>query len=212
MPDPFELYEAILWEPPNGYFLLDLHLDRLQRSAAHFRFSVDIGCIRSRLLDYAQRLPRESRKVRLEVMANGSVFMNDEIVKAGTPVAVALAREPVHSADEFLRHKTSRREVYRRALASTPEAQEVLLWNERGELTEGCNANLILQIAGRKLTPPVSSGLLPGVFRAYLLDRGEIEERVLPVNTLQQASDVFFINSVRRWYEARLMSATGATS
>jgi len=63
----------------------------------------------------------------------------------------------------------------------------------------------VLEIEGRRLTPPLSSGLLPGVFRAHLLDRGEIQERILPIDSIAAVTAIFLINSVRRWCEIRLL-------
>jgi para-aminobenzoate synthetase/4-amino-4-deoxychorismate lyase len=200
----FAIYDALLWEPPAGYFLLDYHLQRLERSAAHFRFPLDLTTVRNKLLDYARQLPNQSRKVRLDLTATGAITLKDENVKPSTPIVVALSGESVRSSDEFLHHKTTHRGVFERALSAQPEAQDVLLWNERGELTETCHGNVVLQIDGRRLTPPLSSGLLPGVFRAHLLDRGEIQEHILPVGSLEAASAIFLINSVRKWCELRL--------
>lgn len=205
MSDEFAIYDALLWEPPEGYFLLEYHLRRLERSAAHFRFPLDLRAARTKLLDYAAQLPEQPRKVRLDLGATGTIALRDENVKPSTPIAVALSGEAVHSGDEFLHHKTTRRDVFDRALSAHPDAQDVLLWNERGELTETCHGNVVLVIEGRKLTPPLSSGLLPGVFRAHLLDRGEIQERILPVDSLAAATAIFLINSVRRWCEIRLL-------
>ena len=199
----FRLYEGLRWEPEAGYFLLEEHLRRLARSADHFGFAVDPARVRARLLEFGTSLPRP-RKVRLEASADGSLFVEDVDLKPSDPVGAALADEPVDSEDEFLRHKTSRRDVYERAQAGHPEADDVLLWNERGELTETCAANLVLEIDGRLLTPPVSCGLLPGTFRAHLLARGKIEEQVLRKGALERASRRLLINSVRRWCELQL--------
>jgi len=204
MSDEFMLCEGLLWEPSSGYFLLEGHLQRLQRSASHFHFALNVDAVRQQLCDYEQSLPQRPRKVRLGLTANGAVTLEDVDVKPSTPVLTELSEEPIQSGDEFLRHKTTRRAVYDRALAAHPKAQDVLLWNERHELTETCTANIVLQIGGRRLTPPVSSGLLPGVFRALLLDRGEIQEEILPLGALEQATAIFLINSVRRWCEIRL--------
>ena len=204
MAETFALFEALLWEPPSGYFLLQRHLLRLERSAAHFRFRIDPGIVQIRLAEFATLLPAEPRKVRLEVSAHGAITLEDVDVKTSSAVRVALAAEPVDSGDEFLRHKTSRRGVYERALAARPAAQDVLLWNERRELTETCSANLVLELDGRRLTPPVESGLLPGTFRCQLLEEGTIEEAILPVDALARATGVFLVNSVRRWCEIRL--------
>ena len=65
----------------------------------------------------------------------------------------------------------------------------------------------MLELDGRKLTPHAECGLLPGTFRAELLERGEIAEEVLPVKALERASRVFFVNSVRRWCDLVLAPA-----
>jgi branched-subunit amino acid aminotransferase/4-amino-4-deoxychorismate lyase len=88
---------------------------------------------------------------------------------------------------------------------------DVLLWNERSELTETCSANIVLEIDEQRLTPALSSGLLPGTYRAHLLERGEIEERVLPLASLERASAIFLINSVRRLWQGTLTSLEPAT-
>ena len=53
----------------------------------------------------------------------------------------------------------------------------MILWNERGELTEAASANLVLDLAGDWVTPPVMSGLLAGTFRGELLVKGRIREQ-----------------------------------
>jgi para-aminobenzoate synthetase/4-amino-4-deoxychorismate lyase len=202
----FELYEGILWEPGRGYFLLERHLQRLGGSAAHFGFRFDRAEVIRRLVEFAERLPA-ARKVRLELSADGAVFLEHVDVKPSTLVRVPLAREPVDSRDEFLRHKTSRRAVYDAALRSRPGAEDVLLWNERGELTEICASNVVLELDGRRVTPRFDSGLVPGTFRAELLARGEIEEDLVPLKALARATAIFGINSVRRWYPIELAEA-----
>jgi para-aminobenzoate synthetase/4-amino-4-deoxychorismate lyase len=209
MSESFRLYEAILWEPRAGYFLLDRHLQRLAASAAHFHFALDADEVRSRLMEFAAELPDAPRKLRLELSANGDVFLEHGDVKPSTAVRAALARDPVDSRDEFLRHKTSRRGVYDAALRARPGAQDVLLWNERGELTETCAANVVVELGGRRLTPAVASGLLPGTFRAELHANGEIQEEVVPVKALVRASRVFMVNSVRRWCPIELVESSG---
>jgi len=86
----------------------------------------------------------------------------------------------------------------------TPGCDDVLLWNERGELTESCLANLVVEIEGNWFTPPVDSGLLPGTFRAWLLEQGKIRERALKVDDLKRCSKIYLVNSVRKWREARI--------
>ena len=83
-------------------------------------------------------------------------------------------------------------------------AFDVLLWNDAGELTEFTRGNLVLDIDGQRLTPPVSSGLLDGTLRRELVERGELVERVLTRDDLARAQALWFINSVRGWIPVQL--------
>jgi para-aminobenzoate synthetase/4-amino-4-deoxychorismate lyase len=78
----------------------------------------------------------------------------------------------------------------------------VILWNERGEITEATTANVVARLDGELLTPPVDSGLLAGTLRAELVDRRTIGERVITREELAEAEEVFLINSVRGWRQA----------
>lgn len=204
MAGTFQLYEALLWEPRGGYFLLEHHMQRLERSARELGFDLDVDAARRCLSELSAHLPTRPQKVRLHLSPGGRLALEHEEVRPSTPIRAALADLPLDSRDALLRHKTSHRDVYDRALAAHPEVDDVLLWNERGELTETCAGNVVVEIDGRRLTPPLSSGLLPGTFRAHLLERHEIEEAVLPVSGLGEARRLFMINSVRRWCELRL--------
>jgi para-aminobenzoate synthetase/4-amino-4-deoxychorismate lyase len=57
------------------------------------------------------------------------------------------------------------------------------------------------------LTPPLSSGLLPGTLRQKLLDDRRIREQVLFVDDLAGAQ-IYLINSLRGWRWAQLEEDT----
>ena len=54
-------------------------------------------------------------------------------------------------------------------------------------------------------TPPVASGLLAGVFRAWLLEQGIIRERTIKVSELEKCPKIFLVNSVRKWQSAEIV-------
>jgi para-aminobenzoate synthetase/4-amino-4-deoxychorismate lyase len=121
------------------------------------------------------------------------------------PLCVALAAEGVDSRDIFLFHKTTHRQVYESALAARPGFDEVILFNEEGQLTEFTVGNLVADLDGRLVTPPVSCGLLPGTFREDLLERGLVTERIICREDLSRCTRLFMVNSVRRWQPAQLI-------
>jgi para-aminobenzoate synthetase/4-amino-4-deoxychorismate lyase len=114
------------------------------------------------------------------------------------PLRVGLAPAPVDSASPWLRHKTTRREAYDAARTSRPDCDEALLYNSRGEVTEGTVWNVAVEgPGGRLVTPPVNCGLLPGVERAALLAEGRLQEGVVRVADLHPGQRLVLFNSVR---------------
>jgi para-aminobenzoate synthetase/4-amino-4-deoxychorismate lyase len=118
---------------------------------------------------------------------------------------VRFACEPIDSADPFLYHKTTNRAVYEKALAERGDADDVILWNERGEMTESCLANIVVERGGHKYTPPRDSGLLAGTFRDELIASGRVRERVILKEELVEAGSFYLINSVQKWMRAELI-------
>ena len=200
-PPAFELLDTLLWTPDAGYLLIGRHMKRLLQSADYFAFALDVLDIRDRLEQYARGLPRAPHRVRLVVSRRGAVDISSKPhnVSAGFP-EIALAASPIDSANPFLYHKTTNRAMYDEAIASRPGFGDVLLHNERGEVTESTIANIVMDSGGSLVTPPVSSGLLPGTLRAHLLDEGRIRERVITVQELVDGGDCFLINSVRGFH------------
>ncbi len=200
----FELLETLKLEG-GSYLLLEEHLERLASSAVYFDFPVTAASARAALEEHAAPFASEARRVRLLASRGGAVRVESEPLKewGPGPLPVALAREPVSKLDRFLYHKTTRREVYDARRAAHPEAFDVLLRNEEGELTEFTNGNLVMEIDGRRFTPPRECGLLAGTMRAALLREGRVAERVLTTSDLRRASRCWLVNSVRGWVEVR---------
>jgi para-aminobenzoate synthetase/4-amino-4-deoxychorismate lyase len=204
----FCLLETILWTPEDNYFLLDRHLSRLAASAGYFAYPVDLQYVKSRLTEAAADFFQKPQRVRVLLARDGKLEIETTplaVPESERPLQVRLAAKPVDSSDAFLYHKTTRRQIYESARLSSPDCDDVLLWNERGELTESCVANVVVELNGELLTPPVDSGLLPGTFRGYLLALGKIREHRLSVGDLEKCSRIYLINSVRKWQEAQLV-------
>jgi para-aminobenzoate synthetase/4-amino-4-deoxychorismate lyase len=180
---------------------LDRHIARMRASASFLGIPFDDPAIRSALVD---RIAPADR-LRLQLSANGEVAVACTLMDPtpSEPIVV-LATSPVSSGDRRLCHKTTDRRVYERRATAHPGAWDVLLWNERDELTEFTRGNVVLEIDGRRLTPRRESGLLNGVFRQELLDRGEIAEAVLTRTDLARATRLWFINSLREWVAVAL--------
>ena len=209
---PFELFETMLWRPRCGIALLTQHLERIEDSAKYFGFDFDKECL-GRLVELElARLSGQSagrRRIRLELAANGSFSLTSKpFAPERRAWLVQLTEEPVDSRDRFLFHKTTDRRIYDAALAEARAAgaDEAILWNEKCELTEGTRTNLVLEIDGKRLTPALDCGLLAGVFRRSLLERGKLQEAVLRREDLERADRVLLVNALRGWIPAELVS------
>lgn len=211
-PEEFSLIETMLWE--NGYPLVNLHLERLADSAEYFGFPCERAELMAALEAQARGFVEDgARKVRLLLDCAGQLRITDEplagplreALLAGRPASdrvgrVVVAAEQSDPADRFLFHKTTHRPLYMRAFEDAVKAgfDDVLFLNVRGEVTEGAISNVFVEKDGRWFTPPVGCGLLPGVYRRYLLElRPEIEERVLSEDDLRNADGIYLANAVR---------------
>jgi len=209
----FALLETLLWEPGCGYLLIDAHVRRLEDSAAHFSYSIDPADVRRRLSELVHDLPPVPHRVRLLLAEDGEVGVTARpLAETPAPARVALALCPAPLLDNpFVCHKTTHRQIYddarRETLARIAGADDVLLVNSRGEVTESTIANLVVDLGGELITPPVSSGLLPGVYRQHLLDTGTVAERVIHPRDLGTARALYLANSVRRLWPVTLIDS-----
>lgn len=206
-PADLSLIETMRWEPETGFLRLDQHMRRLKRSADALGFLQPDDPKAALEGAVAGDLPL---RVRLTVTYRGKIEVTTspfEPVPDDRIWRLRIAQQRLASDDAFLRHKTSRREVYEAARAefSSEEADEVLLLNERGELCEGTITNLFVEAEdGQFLTPALSSGLLPGVLRAELIREGKARSEMLKPAALANRR-LFVGNSLRGLIQAELV-------
>ncbi|TFV48476.1 aminodeoxychorismate synthase component I [Blastococcus sp. TF02A-35] len=191
------LLETLANEPATGPRNLDRHLDRLVDSAAWCGFRCDRAAVEAAV----RRAVAGAGPARVRVLLSRDGSVDVELAAlppaASGPVRLALDDVPVDAADPWLQHKTTRRDVYLAAALRHPEADDVVLVNQRGEVTETTIASLAVRLDGRWWTPPTASGCLPGVERDRLLDLGLLHERVLRPEDLLAAEDLAVLSSLR---------------
>ncbi len=207
--EPFALIETMRCEQ-GRIPLLELHLERLRRSAAHFGFALDEGQVRAQLEQVRQALdPAKVWRLRLTLEVSGQTQLTTAELAPDPdrPWRLCVARERLDPYDPLRYHKTTRRAHYEAAYLQAQAAgfDEVLFLNTRDEVCEGSRTNLFVQLDGRLYTPPVSCGLLPGVYRQHVLrTRPDVEERVLTLADLRRAEALYVCNAVRGWRPAVL--------
>lgn len=195
---PLKLLETMAWTPDAGISLRQRHINRLLEAGDHFNIHVDMDIVME-LLDTV----RSDTPVKLRLLIDSAGVPELQVGPLpsddGEPRSLPIDTAPTDPYDEFLVYKTTTRTRYQEALERFPDAPDVILWNRRGELTETCIANLVLELDGTLVTPDHSSGLLPGTLRGELLDRGQVIEQVLTLADLHNATRIWTINSVRGW-------------
>ena len=231
-PPQFSLFETMLWTPEEGFFLREKHISRLIDSAEYFDFpnsrrgGVPPPQLPEQILEtYLNEISSKfnsPQRVRLLLDKNGDLSHESKpfqpsMLEAASPpprtaagasnaLKVSLAKQPVNSNDIFLFHKTTHRAVYENAKRDFPHSDDVLLFNERSELTEFTIGDLVVEMDGNLYTPPISCGLLAGTFRGYLIETGQVKERIIRVDEIEECSQIFFVNSVRKWQRVEIHS------
>ena len=207
----FSLFETMYATNADGCRHLDLHLQRLQASAAYFGFPYDETILRTALKKHCASLPvTGAQRLRLILSADGSCSLQSaELAPLATPVSVLIAPTPTQSADLFLRHKTTVRQRYDQAWQQAQQlgAFDMLFFNSEGELTEGGRSNVFIKLGGCWYTPPLCSGLLPGVMRSVVLNdpAWNASERSLSMDDLLAAEEIMVCNSLRGTMPATLL-------
>lgn len=179
--DPGLLLIETLRREDGVYTRLQGHLARLKMSAAWLGFTFDESLVLTAL---AAQPESGQWRVRLTLTKDGtcqvaSFLLGDE--PPGVQYAL-LAATPINSTHPLRRHKTTDRALYDealRAIAGEPAVFDQVFLNERGEVAEGARSNVFVEQDGILLTPPLTSGALPGVLRAELLAEGRAKEQVL---------------------------------
>ncbi len=188
--------------------LLERHLARLAASSAALGIPFDEPAVRGAIRDAVGRAgPSSVHRVRLTLGAaldvqasplTGAPFRTvwlspDPLLEAGGPLCI---------------YKTTDRAHYERPFAQAQAlgADEALLVNARGEVVEGSRTSVWVQREGRLLTPPLSSGGLPGVMRAHLLETlpGATEALLTPAD-LRGAEALYVSNALRGMVEVQLV-------
>jgi para-aminobenzoate synthetase/4-amino-4-deoxychorismate lyase len=221
----FELFETMYATREDGVRHLSRHLARLSTSAATLGFKIDSEDIRAQIAATCASLsPLTPHRMRLALGKSGATQITAAVLtpltvpsaapSADSTVGVLLATDhdfaATQAGDPLLSHKTTRRAEYDRGWreAEAKGAFDTLFFNERGELTEGGRSNVFVKLAGRWWTPPLASGVLPGVMRSVLLEDDaslQAAEKALTQADVLNAEALLICNALRGALPARVV-------
>lgn len=193
--------------------LLEGHLRRLRRSSqqlGHVWPGED--ALRSQVATAVVHLnPDQAWRVRLLLTPDGQISLETGVLApVKVPLKVVLQGPRAQGSEAFLLHKTTHRPWYESAtqwLAAHPDVFDVLYWNDDGQMSEGSRSNVYMRAAdGRWLTPPLATGVLPGVQRQALLEAGLVHEAPIHRDAFMQATAWRISNALRGWVDVILAS------
>jgi branched-chain amino acid aminotransferase len=200
-------------------FAFERHWERMQRDAAALcvPFPSDPEYLRSRLLELVRANAALDASLRVIIVRNrGGVWegpnerdfdligFTADLKDWGAGVRLGLQAGGRHAASPFAGAKSL---SWAHNLVFLDRAHEkgfdeVVLLNERGEVSECTSANIFVTTGNEVWTPPLHSGCLPGVTRELLLEEVRVEdisvrEKTLRPTDLEQADEVFITSTTR---------------
>jgi branched-chain amino acid aminotransferase len=201
-------------------FAWERHWARMQKDAVKMRvpFPREPAWLEERLNRLVEANRAGNSTLRVVVVRNhGGLFEGPSIAREfdvvaftadvkpwGDAVKLGVAPHARHAASEFAGTKylswAENLTWYERA--QEQGLDEVVLLNERGEVSECTSANIFIAEGGRAWTPPLDSGCLPGVTRAVLLEEIraagiDVREKTLLPEDLESADEVFITSTTR---------------
>lgn len=196
---PPKLIETILWSKDKGFWLLGLHLRRLEKSCEFFSFPFNPERIKKKLKEKITK-SKTDIKLRLLINASGQIAVfAKRVEKTNLPVKAKVNQKRIDSSNIYLYHKTTKRDFYNQARkkAAAKGFFETIFFNQKNELTEGTITNIFIKKKKKLYTPQLSCGLLPGVLRQHLLKKNKAVEKILYRRDLEKADKIYVGNSVR---------------
>ena len=210
---PPALIETMRADADGSVPLLRFHLERLRVSCQALGYRCDAQRLKGEITDIAAAAAGSARRLRLLLQPDGQWTLQTAPLPAlPARPAVVIWQQRLDPAQALLRHKTTHRPWYDEAtlwLEGHPHCFDALFFNQRGELCEGSRSNVYLRVDGLWLTPPTSSGCLPGVQRAKLLESGEVQEALLLASDLHRAQATRLSNGLRGWFDVLLSEMPG---
>ncbi len=211
LPSGVGLFETVRIEKGIPKFFKN-HVMRLTKSAENFGIPCDTDELEELVQNKINLECRSKQEVyRLKMMLSPIGILDIEILPLldiYTPPKIFWAADligkkysTIDSTDPTFYHKTTNRFIYDMVWKKAEQSGgfDGIFLNEKGEVTEGGRTNLFIRTGDIWKTPPVSSGLLPGVMREILLEDKTMNIQEIPLAPIDiiNAESVYISNSLR---------------
>lgn len=181
----------------------DQHLERLTKASRYFAYPFDPEELRQKIEEECQACDsHQDYRLRISLSKSGEMKLSRQIL---TPFSPSFCKAKLCLQEADLNQSFTYFKTTHRPHLSLGE-QEKIYHNNSGELLETSIGNLVLKINGKLYTPPISLGILPGIYRQHLLETGQVKEKIMTLADLNQAEAIYGCNAVRGLYELEVNS------
>lgn len=178
------------------------HLERLTKASRYFAYPFNPEDLRQRIEEECQVCDvNQDYRLRVTLSKSGEIELSRQIL---APLSPSSCKAKLFLQEADLNQAFTYFKTTHRPHLSLGE-QEKIYHNKSGELLETSIGNLVLKINGKLYTPPTSLGILPGIYRQHLLETGQVKEKIMTLEDLNQAEAIYGCNAVRGLYELEVI-------
>lgn len=184
--------------------LLGAHYARLCRAMEFLKITHSIEKVKEKAEEVLRKPEMQrGRKVlkitvsekNILVSSRENTYTLEDYIRGFSTVYSEVKRNETSS---FTYHKTLNYGdcLFEKRLAKAKGMDEPVFLNTKGEISEGATTNVFFVKDGELFTPPVSSGLLPGILREYICGTYPVKECVIRPEEITEFDEMFLTNSL----------------
>jgi branched-chain amino acid aminotransferase len=210
------IFETICIEEGKAIFLKE-HFERLKNSSKALNLDLPLGFeqvadITRKLIQdssiqkgviniYLTKTEEENRKTNFLIVVKDEIRYKESDYEKGYTAIISSIR--INSSLSINSHKTLSflYHILAKKEAKEKGADEAILLNTESFVLEGTTRNIFMVKGNKLITPPLGSGILPGITRAKILQIApsvglEVEEKLVKQDFLKSSDEVFITSSI----------------
>ena len=196
------LFETILLYKGEAVFL-DEHLARINQSIIDLDLNID-KLEKDEVYRYLEtnKSELEHEVLKIVLTEKNRLFIKraytytDEDYKRAFSLNISKVQRNESSIFTFHKTLNYADNIFEKKKSKKLGYDEPIFLNSRGLVTEGATSNIFLIIDNKIYTPKISSGLLNGIIRQYIISNYPVIETDINLEFLNKADEIFLTNSL----------------
>ncbi len=190
----FETIKVVDGKP----LFLEKHLKRLKSSLKFFEIEKDIE--EEKILEYIESSEEKNFALKLIVSDKNFILTSreDNYRKDNKKFKLIVSDVWRNSSSKMIYHKSLSyyENIMEHRWSLDKGYDSSLFINERGEVCETSFANIFFVRDGEIFTPVISSGLLKGTMRDFIIENYQVREEIIYLDDLKKFDEAFISNSL----------------